>query len=497
MVGVGEQGTDKLLVVHRAAVVLVERVEELEDAFIREADLHALQEVPELRDVQLPVVVAVGEPEEHRDVVCGVAPLPEAVARPLHEQDTVALVPRDGEGVADDSQRHRHVEHGDDHEDPRDDGAGSARGGDIAVAHRGHGHHRQPYRGGERGDVIPRLHKVDEHREEELDDEEHEEEDGQRLCSQAEGLQQQVELLESPQELHDPQDRHCAQEEPHLPAHHVGLDEHRAQSGAQGQGGRRGEVYQVVDVQPERPLVRAGHQPDEELQQEDALNGNFQDCRGDSMEWRWTDGLQKRHANREDDVRRHQPGAPAGHDVRVGVLQPAPDRGEDLEAPALEAVQDLGLLDLLLGQLAAAAELPRGPGAAGQRPPAAAPRVDRAHGVEGAAVGGGRLRRAGHDLQQVLLLEGLVAEPIQLGAVRCVAQHSPKRTGRRIDAGGGHARYVAHGPPEGRRGLLRVPHAPGEARPLDALDAAVAHPPLRAGWAGWGGSVAHAREELV
>eukprot|EP00418_Pyrodinium_bahamense_P031752 CAMPEP_0179152192 /NCGR_PEP_ID=MMETSP0796-20121207/73946_1 /TAXON_ID=73915 /ORGANISM="Pyrodinium bahamense, Strain pbaha01" /LENGTH=184 /DNA_ID=CAMNT_0020853381 /DNA_START=37 /DNA_END=592 /DNA_ORIENTATION=- len=144
MVGVREERAHELALVHAAAVIVVEALEELQNAFVAEADLHPRQQLPELLAVQLSVRVGVREPEERGDVVRRVSPLAQALAGALHEKDSVAVLPSVRKGVADDADRDGHVQHGDNDQHTRYEGAGGALGGHVPIANRRHCHDGEP-----------------------------------------------------------------------------------------------------------------------------------------------------------------------------------------------------------------------------------------------------------------------------------------------------------------------------------------------------------------
>eukprot|EP00429_Kryptoperidinium_foliaceum_P115335 CAMPEP_0176294192 /NCGR_PEP_ID=MMETSP0121_2-20121125/57011_1 /TAXON_ID=160619 /ORGANISM="Kryptoperidinium foliaceum, Strain CCMP 1326" /LENGTH=252 /DNA_ID=CAMNT_0017635205 /DNA_START=305 /DNA_END=1063 /DNA_ORIENTATION=+ len=208
-----EHATDELAVVNRPAAIRVERLEQLDDSFGHQADPYLVHHRHELRQVQLAVLVFVEKLEEHRHVVRPVAPLPQLDAGPVPEQDEVAVLPHLGEGVADDAQRHRHVEDAEDDQDGDDHGARQGLWGDVAVAHGGHRHDGQPHRMRQGLDVRARLHDVNQRGEEQGEHEEGEEAHGQALRGLLRRVDQQLQRLEAPQRFQCSDHRHEAHED--------------------------------------------------------------------------------------------------------------------------------------------------------------------------------------------------------------------------------------------------------------------------------------------
>mmetsp|Transcript_50640 Transcript_50640/g.159429 ORF Transcript_50640/g.159429 Transcript_50640/m.159429 type:complete len:291 (+) Transcript_50640:432-1304(+) len=207
---VGEQGEHELLRVDAPAAVLVEGLEERRRLLGPHAHAHLVDHVDKLLDAELAVIVCVKLLEQPRHVRRGVAPQSEAVPRPHHQQETVAVLPSLGEGLADDGDRHGHVEHAAEHERPSHQAAAPSHGMRVAVADRRHRHDAQPHGRGQGVDVVRRLHDVDQRGEDHDEDGQQKEQDLQCLHGLPDDVQEELELLEPPDKLQQAEGRHGA-----------------------------------------------------------------------------------------------------------------------------------------------------------------------------------------------------------------------------------------------------------------------------------------------
>mmetsp|Transcript_36005 Transcript_36005/g.83771 ORF Transcript_36005/g.83771 Transcript_36005/m.83771 type:complete len:209 (+) Transcript_36005:64-690(+) len=167
VVGVGEQCSHEVPVVHQAVAVCIKRAEELEDPLIVKPYLHTTDELSKGSDVKFAIIIRVRKVEQLRDVVSSVAPLLKAVPCLLCEEDAVTLVPDARERIPNNTKWDRHVENRHNHQHAGRDLACCAVRRYVAVADGRHRDYGEPDRSPERCDVIAFLKEVDQGGEEE------------------------------------------------------------------------------------------------------------------------------------------------------------------------------------------------------------------------------------------------------------------------------------------------------------------------------------------
>mmetsp|Transcript_40698 Transcript_40698/g.113071 ORF Transcript_40698/g.113071 Transcript_40698/m.113071 type:complete len:337 (+) Transcript_40698:184-1194(+) len=314
-VGAGEECLDELAVVYASAAVVIKGLEELYHAPLCEAYAHLPHHLEELCQVQGAVLVHVEPLEKCRDVVGLVAPLNKAFLRAAHQQHSVALAPDLREGLADDAQGHRHVEHAGDHQDSHYQGAGGTLGRLVAVADGGHRHNGEPHGLWQRVNVIARLHQEDERREDQRQHEQGEEADRQGFKAELEGGDQEPKSLEASDGLHEAEHRHKAQEQ-------VALDvlqdaaltiwDLKVHCGTEEERRDRQEIHQVVPIEEECYSAGAGDEAQQQLQGEQSLYHDVEGGCRPLLEDGRLHGLQNANPHGDQYEDRREEGIPAG-----------------------------------------------------------------------------------------------------------------------------------------------------------------------------------------
>mmetsp|Transcript_81544 Transcript_81544/g.253398 ORF Transcript_81544/g.253398 Transcript_81544/m.253398 type:complete len:218 (-) Transcript_81544:582-1235(-) len=160
--------------------------------------------------------------------------------------------------------------------------------------------------------------------------------------------QQKVNLLESAEDLEEPDDGHEAQQDAVGHTFHIPARNHEANSCPNSQWGCRCRVDDVEDAPAEGLRAWAATKAKQEFQEEDQVNGSLQHRCRNPMERRGVKHLQERYEDRHENEGRRNLRQGAGQCTRLRVVQDVPDPSPQvvMRAPREEPLHMLHVMGI-------------------------------------------------------------------------------------------------------------------------------------------------------
>mmetsp|Transcript_32865 Transcript_32865/g.76445 ORF Transcript_32865/g.76445 Transcript_32865/m.76445 type:complete len:294 (-) Transcript_32865:56-937(-) len=275
--------------------------------------------------------------EDLQSVVDCVAPLPEVLLRAVEQQYAVAVAPNVNKGLANNAQRHCHVEDTHDHQQRDDDRTRCVRRRDVSIAHCGHGNNGEPDGSGQGVDVVTWLHHEDQGRENERDFQQGKQENRQGLKSLRYSEHHQAESFKAPQRLHEPQDRHHA----HEAVTERAVRKHEAQIRAGQQWQHCQQVDEIVEICQEPALARAREEAQQPFDAKQDLESRLQHRATDASEHLCFCRLHECRNNGREREGQGDDGVPASGLAGLRVVEEVPHRHHTVCTPVPAFLQCL------------------------------------------------------------------------------------------------------------------------------------------------------------